>query len=317
MHLETLEVFHLKKKSLPRDFELPRIADAFFFESCQRYVWITTTEFANSFRKKIEAAEQFRGSNAYYFLMNVSTGLESEIVGETDIFGQLKDAWSQCTGLPDSLIASLKVWMPKLFEDTKELRSRYLQNLGGVSYGSLVRKLVLRGSGPVLVIGAGKLAQSVVPYLLSNCEIWIANRDSNKLETFYEQLSQETGAKVKKIESAKLDEALANAAQVLICIPSGETEAGLARDRKWIHVRRHVGGVIHLGVMREQAGDWQGVAQFRCLDDLFELQKSLGDFRSIQIQQAKKACIERAKLRALGPSISLPHGWEDLAIFAT
>jgi hypothetical protein len=52
------------------------------------------------------------------------------------------------------------------------------------------------------------------------------------------------------------------------------------------------------------------------LDDLFALEKSQGAVRSTQIIQAARACEEKAKLRSLGSSITIPHGWEDLALFA-
>ena len=35
-----------------------------------------------------------------------------------------------------------------------------------------------------------------------------------------------------------------------------------------------------------------------------------------QLRRADGACLERARLRALGPSLSISHGWEDLASFS-
>jgi hypothetical protein len=286
------------------------VPGTFFFESCQRYLWLSLKEL----QTEIPSADVYAGADGYRFLMSISAGLESEIIGETDIFGQLKTAWS---GFEKSALKDeLSPWMQKLFEDTKELRSRYLQNLGSASYGSLVRKLIARGPGPVLVIGAGQLGQSIAPYLLSHCEVWIANRDEKKLDAFYEQLAHQSGARVRKIAAHELDEAMVLASQVVICIPMGVSSAEIKRDRAWINARAELGGVLHLGTMREQAGEWLACAEFKCLDDLFELQKSINDLKSVQVIQAKKACAERSKLRALGASLSLPHGWEDLASFA-
>jgi len=310
MLIETLQVAHLAKKTLPANAKLNAVAGSFFFESCQRYLWITSV----SENLEIPSAEKYVGEDAYRFLMSISAGLESEIIGETDVFGQLKTAWSSFE--KSKLKTELAPWMQKLFEDTKDLRSRFLQNLGSASYGSLVRKLIARGPGPVLIIGAGQLGQSIAPYLLSHCEIWISNRDEKKLESFYEELANKSGARVRKIAFAELDEALALAAQVVICIPPGESASERARDRRWIEARVEVGNLIHLGMLRKQADDWLRIAGFKCLDDLFELQKSIQDLKLIQVNQAKKACHERAKLRALGASLSLPHGWEDLASFA-
>ena len=39
------------------------------------------------------AGELYQGADAYGFLLRLASGLESEIAGETEIFGQIKEAW--------------------------------------------------------------------------------------------------------------------------------------------------------------------------------------------------------------------------------
>ncbi len=56
--------------------------------------------------------------------------------------------------------------MQRLLQDTKEIRSEYVVGLGSATYGSLVRRLLGGpGSGPTLLLGAGQLAETVLPYL--------------------------------------------------------------------------------------------------------------------------------------------------------
>lgn len=258
----------------------------------------------------LDGLEVFEGVDAYRFLLRVATGLESQIVGETDIFGQLKEAWRKCADGFDTGIL-----MQKLFEDTKDIRSRYLQNLGGASYGSLVRMMLRQSPGPTLVVGAGQLAQSVAPFLLDQ-EIWLLNRSSEKLQDLYASLIlQGQGDQKPRIRIISKDEeamAWQEAAAVVVCIPFDtvcDAERVSLRDG-------HAGPVIHLGGHREEAGVWKALPNFQALDDLFALKKAQGDVRMTQVQQAARACDEKAKLRALGASITIPHGWEDLAVFA-
>ena len=78
--------------------------------------------------------------------------------------------------------------------------------------------------------------------------------------------------------------------------------------------------IIHLGALRKQCGAWLNVAGFHSLDELFALQKQQDEARTELFARAHRACAEKARLRGLpgspGGSVTLPHGWEDLAVFA-
>lgn len=260
--------------------------------------------------------ECYDGSQAFQFLLRVAAGLESQIIGETDIFGQLKEAWRQFSRKNPSRSSELSPWIQKIFEDTKEVRARYLQNLGGASYGSLVRKVM--GSapcGPVLLLGAGALAKAVAPYFLSGegaTEVVLWNRTSSKAH----DLRQEWRAAypssqvsvIESIESGFEKDIWKKAAWVVVCAPIDLGNETL-REK-----------VIHLGLMRTQSGKWSHVQEFYALDDLFRLQNNQEEIRSIQVAKAVRFCEDRAKLRALsgtsGGSLAIAHGWEDLAAFA-
>lgn len=289
------------------------LPDAFHLDSCQRLLW-ACWEYELDFAELPETADLtvFEGVDAYRFLLRVATGLESQIVGETDIFGQLKEAWRK-HGTNDEM----GTLMQRLFEDTKDIRSRYLQNVGGASYGSLVRMMLKQCQGPTLVVGAGQLAHSVSPYLLDQ-ELWLLNRSTDNLGALYASLvARETaqGRMAPKVRIISKDEealAWSKAASVVVCIPFDP-----AKDAERVAWRANCAGpVIHLGGHREAAGAWNQIPGLQALDDVFALQKAQGDVRTTQVQQAARACDEKAKLRTLGASVTLPHGWEDLAIFA-
>jgi hypothetical protein len=316
MRIESLRVLHLPKGPHWDQGGAARLRDSLtgglHLDSCQRMLWACSADELDRARiGAVKGLELFESADAYRFLLRVATGLESQIVGETDIFGQLKEAWRKSSGGTE-----LGALMQRVFEDTKDIRSRYLQNLGGASYGSLVRMMLKQSPGPTLVVGAGQLARSVAPYLLDQ-EIWILNRSREKaLELHAELLTLAQGGQkpVVRVIVSPEEEARAwrDAAAVVVCVPF---DAG--RDLERIDARTgRSGPVIHLGGTREEAGEWNRLADFQALDDLFALKKAQGDVRTTQVRQAARACDEKAKLRALGTSVTIPHGWEDLAIFA-
>ncbi|MCP3999488.1 MAG: hypothetical protein GY727_01075 [Gammaproteobacteria bacterium] len=51
------------------------------------------------------------------------------------------------------------------------------------------------------------------------------------------------------------------------------------------------------------------------LDDIFALQAAQNELHMTQVTRAQQARKERATLRNLGASVTLPDGWEDLAAF--
>ncbi|MGK5088769.1 hypothetical protein WDW86_14525, partial [Bdellovibrionota bacterium FG-2] len=98
MRIESLQVFHLRKTSEIRRMNLVGaylLPGAFFLDSCQRMLWVASSDFAWS-RVELEShLEIFQGEKAFQFLLRIATGLESQIIGETDFFGQLKQAWKE------------------------------------------------------------------------------------------------------------------------------------------------------------------------------------------------------------------------------
>lgn len=329
MDLGLLQVIHRHKATAlaagmasPGPLPSPAPSDSFFLDSCQRQIWITWSRTPTLIHGA--GIETFSGEDAYRFLLRVATGLESQVRGETEIFGQLKLAWKSFEDTRSPLLQKIGPWMQKLFEDTKEIRSRHLQNMGGASYGSLVRKLlreyeVLPGE-PILLVGAGHLARKVAPWLKEN-EIWVWNRSQSSLQTMLNELAAKDVRNIRVI-SGELAEARAwrLASHAVICIPTDEQ--GDARRIRWWKEgkgeRRR--SLVHLGDVKARCGAWSTLPGFHALDDIFALQRAYDETRIAQFACAARACDEKALLRSLAGSpsipISLPHGWEDLAIFA-
>jgi glutamyl-tRNA reductase len=333
MFLGSLRVIHLAKSGVavkpPAAFST-RFEGTFHVDSCQRWIWVDSIEgeTADLGDFALNGAEVFAGADAYQFLLQVATGLESQVIGETDIFGQLKEAWkvyakNAASGEAQSALASLLApqlapWMQKLFGDTKEMRTQYLQNLGGSSYGSLLRKLLREKksvAGPSLLIGAGALAEGVAPYL--DTELLISNRNQERAEALAALLrKQNPEARVRVLTSFEEElEAMKTVARVIVAIPVKVPPIGMDAKRiAYLQTRSDI-HVVHLGARSGESKEWDALPFFDSLDSLFEIEKTLSRTRSVQVERARVACRERSKLRALGGAF-VAHGWEDLAIFA-
>ncbi len=326
MDLNDLVVFHLSKKSLKSNPSFLETGcevsqTAFYLETCQRWLLVSKSDHLKQFFKNSFLADtpfkKIEGVEGYQFLLRLATGLESEIQGETDVFGQVKEAWRQFESLKTPFSKELNPWMRKLFEDTKEIRTQFLQNLGGNSYGSLVRKLIKdrqgwsSGSkGPLFLVGAGQMAHSVAPFLrplLENNELWLWNRSSDRLAKFHQFLLSRVSAELRAEIQLLSDESRGwkEASTIVVCTPFQRDQD---RQRvQWIQKRSSDCLVIHLGGLKEHCGQWSALKGFHSLNDLFSLQDSIKNVRSLQIEQAHQACEERSKLRALNSALHSGH----------
>ncbi len=319
MQLESLVLLHVKKQNLiDHKNAYPSLnSKAFFVDTCQRKFWLTNTTFLQKIKNDVpKGFDIFIGLEAYNMLLKITAGLESQIQGETDVFGQIKCAWQEFELSSLRLMQELRPWIQKIFEDTKAIRTRYLQNFGGSSYGSLSRKILdPQKTDKILIIGAGQIIESIMPYLL-DAQITIWNRTSYKAHILAAKYNGTQNDNIRVITNKQdIGAQIIKADNLIIGIPVNHI-----RDEKWISLflshNQTNNKILHLGCTKQQASWWTSSKSFLCLDDLFELQKQQDDIRRAKIKKARLACLEKAKLRSLGGSISLPHGWEDLAIFA-
>jgi hypothetical protein len=314
--LHALTVLHARKGAgcvgRPEGLADPTAAETILeLETCQRWIQVIRGR-----RRPPRTAqggapdglECYSGPDAYAFLLRVTTGLASELAGETNIFGQVKRAWSPHL--------HREVWLQCLLEDAKDIRSRYLSGLGGHSYGRLVRQCLPEDPSladrPLLLLGAGDLAHSVAPWLRHR-PLLLWNRNEDRAVAFARSLEARPGAAVTVVRGPELPAALDEAGAIIACIPFDAAPVPVSCKASG---DRRPPRVIHLGGARHEAGEWRSVRDLVCLDDLFARHSAEDADRLRRLRQATDACTERARLRALGKSLSIAHGWEDLAVFA-
>ncbi len=110
----------------------------------------------------------FSDNDAFAHLLRVMTGIDSMIVGEPDIFGQVKKAYEN-SRLFDYLNSNLDAIFSKSINITKEIRSATNLSKNPVSIASLVESIIVKdGYSPVLIIGAGDVGKPLLKRLNAN-----------------------------------------------------------------------------------------------------------------------------------------------------
>lgn len=133
-----------------------------------------------------------RGNDCIRHLFRLASGLESMVVGETQILGQLKEAYriastySLCTPVLSRLFH-------RAFEVAKRIRSEYVISASPLSAGSAsVDRLLVDApealDAPILIVGAGLMAETIYERLrsLGARHIGVYNRTRERAERFAE-----------------------------------------------------------------------------------------------------------------------------------
>ena len=286
----------------------------FMIPTCQRTIWIGK-EYTELKDVSTPARRTFEGTHAYEFLLRFACGLESEIKGETDVFGQVKTAFKTLSQSNPKLSDYLQPVFQKLLEDTKEIRAQYLQGIGGNTYGALARRVLNPESQDrVLILGAGQIAKSVAPYFAEfGLQMW--NRSSERLQDLALQLTEKGYPNIPLIhDQTALVQAIQDASIIILATPAGAETDELVMQYG-LEMSSLQKKVLHLGGQSQQTLGFKKYPQFWSLCDLFAIEKEQNLFREKQVQQAMDACHHRAILRFMARSVSLSHGWEDLALF--
>jgi len=110
----------------------------------------------------------YEGAAAVRHLLRVAAGLDSMVIGETEITGQIKNAYEiACNaGLTGRALNRL---FQKAFQATKEIRTRTGIGRGTVSIKSTAVELIGKtdlSQQSIMVLGAGEMAESCVRLLV-------------------------------------------------------------------------------------------------------------------------------------------------------
>ena len=131
-------------------------------------------------------SETYEGQAAYNFLLEVICGLRSPLVGETAVMGQFKEFCASARFPSNEWGRFLRRMTADLLVDAKRVRCRHLEGLGSQSYGGLVRQH-LKGIPSVIVLGAGQLAEEILPWIVGKTDVTVCARTPERAHDLLER----------------------------------------------------------------------------------------------------------------------------------
>ena len=132
-------------------------------------------------------------TEAIRHLFRLACGLESMVLGETQILGQLKEAYRRATTHEQSTSVISRL-CHRAFETAKKVRSEYLLSATPISAGTaavdyLRQRIANFSEQPVLILGAGQMAEVIAHRLqeLQHPMVSIYNRTRERAIAFAEK----------------------------------------------------------------------------------------------------------------------------------
>jgi glutamyl-tRNA reductase len=241
----------------------------------------------------VERARRLTEGEAYRMLLEILCGLQSPMVGETQVMGQFK-----------AFLAALDrdhAWLGRLGQrllgDAREVRTKYLQGLGSRSYGSAVRRH-LAGCQHAVLIGTGKLAAEVLPFLADDGRLvdhWGRREDA---------ATPTAGATYRTLDDLEqVAEPVAEPAVLVIAapVPSDVVERVAARYT----------GLRSVIDLRAERSNLDVGAPVVTLQDLFAQMGAANVFASRHVEAARADIARRSRLFEFRDELR-PFGWDDL-----
>ena len=203
--LEVREKFAIPNSALTEALAqlktMPRITEAVIVSTCNRTEFYVIGDLADSsaftffenfyrdFRAEDEKSLFRLGANdCVRHLFRVVCGLESMVVGETEIFGQVKRAYQFATGA-GTAGRFLNRLFQKSFRVGKQVRSSTAITRGSVSVGSVAVDVAEQIFGDldgrkIMIIGAGETSEKTARAFLSRGakQIFVSNRSFERAE---------------------------------------------------------------------------------------------------------------------------------------
>lgn len=182
---------------------------------------------------------QHEGEDAAKHLIRVASGLDSLVLGETQILGQLKEAWQQAHEA-----GTLGKVLDRLFQHTfnaaKSIRtsSGISDHTVSVAYTAVVLARQIFGdlqSKTVVLVGAGEMVQLCGRYLRDHgiANLLIVNRSKDRAQ----ELAAEMGASALTLD--QLDQALPRADILISSTASPEPVIKTADIKAALRIRKH------------------------------------------------------------------------------
>ena len=237
------------------------------------------------------------GHDALVHMCKVASGIDSQVLGEQEIFGQFKIAYKKAKDIK-IVGKNLSYLSEKAIQISKKARSETNIGLNSLSVSGLALKLVRNifenpHEQNVLVVGAGSLAQNVIENLYKKGinKIKSVNRTIRKikLHNSYEIVSASLDALHDQLENA--DIVIASSSTELPLIGKGAIENAL-------QIRRNKPMLlIDLGVPRNIEEEIRNIEQayLFSIDDIEKITQENFGQRTIEAEKAMNIIVLEAQ----------------------
>lgn len=302
----------LKLAHLPPQFEIEFENDGRYFilKTCQR-------TFVLGFHYDLlhspnwgPSSEVLLGEKAYHFLLETICGLKSRLLGENEIVSQFKQAYSEYLKLSKKNPFILNV-LHKLFQDAKNIRSKFLTHIGQQSYAGIAKKLIFDKGIPseVLLFGTGSLANDLIKLLRRKTKLILCGRNEEKT---WEAAQKEKFIKPLEWEQRHL---WVNYPFVINTISAKTDFYDQDQFKKWKNNHqsqkdsRLFIDLSYPSMLNTSYAEEEGVIR---LKEVFKKGSELDKEKEIKIYHAKTEISKLAKKRKTSFAIHYPFGWEEL-----
>ncbi len=232
------------------------------------------------------------GLDAHRTLVEICSGLHSPLFGETEVFGQFRAFRENQQIDPrwNSLLDAVE-------EDVRKLRRRFLTDIGSQSYGSLARRHLPAGS-KVIVVGSGRLARDLLPWLEGMQVTLVARTPKKAMEWLPENVS------TLPLSSLCLAQEMLKGAHWVLAAPLANEELGTYWEKN------------PAGLVLDFRGD-QAFAQtpeYACAYlGLRALYQELEAVKQLHERRKREALVYASELtrRHENSVVHRPFGWED------
>jgi len=196
---------HVLNMVTGRVLGLPGIHESVIVSTCNRVEYYVAADDVSAALQTLDAhvlSEQSDANSFYRYgslesirhLFRVVSGLDSMVLGETEILGQVKKAYQTAAG-GGTTAKHLNKLFQRAFHVAKEVRSRTKITQGPVSVGSVAVDLAEKIFGNlktchVMILGAGEMSELTARALLSRGahSIFVANRSHERAVALAEKM---------------------------------------------------------------------------------------------------------------------------------
>jgi len=281
--------------------QLPATLNGIEWQTCLRRVSLLHKSTSASFLPAVhETSEVFEGKDAYNFLLEVVCGLRSPLIGETAVMGQFREFCAHAKFPASEWGWFLRRLTSDILVDAKRVRYRHLEGLGSQSYGGMVRQH-LKNIPSVFVLGAGQLAQEILPWLMGKTDVTVFYRNAMRAECLLKDYPQLRLAQFTEAAHAEKRESA-----IVIAAPLSASEI-----ENWIGLQ---------STPFVKALDLRGEAESDPFQPAFPILRLSEMFAELKNERPKVAArlaaaraeISKAAQRLAEQAQFRPFGWEDL-----